>query len=247
MNEVRTSCIQNGMNDHNRLREYSYTTKSTELFPRGTRHLLGSNCRPWHSETPPNARPLRTALFHTFPPQNHPFWRATADAADPPLLPSALSHKRNIQQRQNKPFVEFYSRQLGLSWDRPKCDLDATATPRGKEHGSKTYLNDRGDPSRELSNGDLPPKSLSALPLMGRHQLMITYTAREKSWFHCQGWSGHYFGKTVAIKALNGKRVDDDGTICYKRHAIWCIKASISGSRFPLWHRCGNVWRVWVH
>lgn len=229
MNEGRTLCIQNGMNDQNQAREYSYIQPNLPNFFHVHTPLTPIQSPALTFRNPPNVRPLRTALFHTFPPQNHPFWRATATAADPPLLPSALSHKRNIQQRQNKPFVEFYSRQLGLSWDRPKCDLDATATPRGKEHGSKTYLNDRGDPSRELSNGDLPPKSLSALPLMGRHQLMITYTAREKSCFHCQGWSGHYLGKTVAIKALNGKRVDDDGTIFYKRHAICCINVSISG------------------
>lgn len=83
----------------------------------------------------------------------------------PPTLPYCLqpSHKRNILQRQNKPFVEFYSRQLGLSWDRPNA-IWMPPLPQGGRHGSKTYLNDRGDPSRELSNGDLPPKTLRVAP-----------------------------------------------------------------------------------
>lgn len=73
------------------------------------------------------------------------------------------SHKRNILQRQNKPFVEVYSRQLGLSWDRPNAILPLPL-PQGGKKGSKTYPNDRGDPSRELSETDLPPKSLCMVP-----------------------------------------------------------------------------------
>lgn len=53
-------------------------------------------------------------------------------------LPYCLqpSHKRNILQRQNKPFVEFYSRQLGLSWDRTNTIL-LLPLPQGGKKCSK--------------------------------------------------------------------------------------------------------------
>lgn len=158
--------------------------------------------------------------------------------ADPRLLPSSpLPHKRNILQRQNKPFVEFYSRQLGLSWDRPNAIWLLRCYPMGKGKVPRPTSTIGETLQGSYQTVIFPQKVSALLPPMGRRQLMITctYTENEKRDFSLSRWSGHYFGKTTVIKGPNGKRVGSDGTICYKIYRIWKLVLLIRLSS-SLWH-----------